>query len=277
MILLTGASGTVGTEVAKALAARGATFRAGYRTHPFTLPVGAAGVQLDYERPDTLAPALRGVETLFLLSSTVAPEVAVVREARAAGVKRIVKLSVWAAPEPGFTFGSWHRAVEQAIEQSGLSWTFLRPNGFMQNVITYMAGTIKSQGMIYSSIGDAKVSSVDARDIGAVGAMVLTEPGHEGRAYDLSGPAALSYRDVASTLSQVLGREVKYVPITDDEYKRAAMGAGTPEAYADALVNLNRNYREGKFARVAPDVEALLGREPGSFAQFARDHAGAWK
>jgi len=277
MILLTGASGTVGTEVAKALSARGAAFRAGYRTHPPSLPSGATAVQLDYERPDTLAPALRGVETLFLLSSTVAPEVAVVREARAAGVKRIVKLSVWGAPLPGFTFGSWHHAVEQAIEQSGLAWTFLRPNGFMQNVITYMAGTIKAQGAIYSSIGDAKVSSVDARDIGAVGATVLTEPGHEGRAYDLSGPEALGYHDVASTLSEVLGREVKYVPITDDEYKRAAVGAGTPEAYADALVNLNRNYREGKFARVSPHVGALLGREPGAFAQFARDHAGAWR
>jgi uncharacterized protein YbjT (DUF2867 family) len=273
MILVTGATGTVGSEVVKALEGRGARFRAGYRTRPQNVPKGAEAVALDFDRPETLGPALRGVETVFLLSSTVAPEANAVREAAKAGVKRIVKLSVWEAGAPGFTFGAWHRGIEQAIEQSGLAWTFLRPNGFMQNVINYMGQTIKGQGAMYSSVGDARISHIDARDIGAVAARVLTEAGHEGKAYDLSGPAALSYGEMAATLSSVLGRKVQYVSVSDEDYKKAAMGAGTPEGYADALINLHRNYREGRFGRVAPDVQKLLGRAATSFEQFARDHA----
>lgn len=277
MILITGASGTVGAEVVKALAERGARFRAAYRTRPQNLPRGVESVALDYDRPETLAPALRGVRTLFLLSSTVAPEVAVAKEARAAGVEHVVKLSVMNSGEPGFTFGAWHRVSEDAIEKTGLSWTHLRPNGFMQNVITYMAGTIKGQGALYSSAGDGRISAIDARDIGAAAARVLTETGHEGKAYELTGPAAIGYAEVAAILTRVLGRTITYVPITDEEYKRGAVAAGTPESYADALVNLNQLYREGRFARVSPDVRTLLGREPGTFEQFALGHVGALK
>src|SRR5712691_783150 len=131
MILITGASGTVGSEVVKALGGRGAPIRAGYRTRPQNVPAGVESVALDYERPETIRPALQGVETLFLLSSTVAPERSVVDEARRAGVKRVVKLSVFGAPEEEFTFARWHRAIEKHIEGSGLPWTFLRPMGFM--------------------------------------------------------------------------------------------------------------------------------------------------
>jgi uncharacterized protein YbjT (DUF2867 family) len=277
MILITGASGTVGTEVVKALAEQGAPFRAAYRTRPQNLPPGVEAVALDYDQPETLAPALRGVDTLFLLSTTVAPELSVAKEARAAGVRRVVKLSVLNSGEPGFTFGAWHRVAEDAIEQSGLLWTHLRPNGFMQNVINYMGQTVKGQGALYSSAAEAKVSTVDARDIGAVAARVLTEAGHEGKSYDLTGPAALGYADVAAILTRVLGRPITYVPITDEEYKRGSVAAGIPEAYADALVNLNANYREGKFARLSPDVQALLGRAPGTFEEFAEGHAAAWR
>jgi uncharacterized protein YbjT (DUF2867 family) len=199
----------------------------------------------------------------------------VAREAVKAGVKRIVKLSVLGAGAPDFTFGAWHRAAEQAIEQSGAAWTFLRPSGFMQNVINYMGQTIKAQGAMYSSAGGARAAHIDARDIGDVAGRVLTEGGHEGKAYDLTGPAAISYEEMAAVLSGVLGREIRHVSITPEDYKKAAMAAGTPEAYADALVNLDHNYREGRFSRVAPDVHKLLGRVPTSFEQFARDQAQA--
>ena len=271
MILITGASGTIGTEVVKALAEKGVPFRAAYRSRPQNLPAGVESVALDYDRPETVAPALQGVKTLFLLSTTVAPEVSVAKEARAAGVQRVVKLSVLNSGEPGFTFGAWHRVAEDAIEASGLLWTHLRPNAFMQNVITYMGETIKSQGALYSPAADALVSAIDARDIGAAAARVLTEGGHEGKAYDLTGPAALGYAEVAATLTRVLGRPITYVPITDEEFKRGSVAAGVPEAYADALVNLNANYREGKFARVSPDAQALLGRP----RQTSRSSPGA--
>ena len=273
MILVTGASGTVGSEVVKALGGRSAGVRAGYRTRPQNVPAGVESVKLDYERPETIRPALQGVDTLFLLSNTVDPERKVVDEAKRAGVKRIVKLSVIGAAEEGFTFARWHRAVEKYIEASGLGWTFLRPNGFMQNVVTYMGETIRSQSAICSPAGNAAASHVDARDVGAVGARVLTDKGHEGKAYELTGPAALTYGQIAEILSRVLGRTIGYVPISPEQYRQAAVAAGTPEGYADALVDLNRYYLEGKASVVTPSVRQLTGRDAIPFEQFARDHA----
>jgi uncharacterized protein YbjT (DUF2867 family) len=273
MILVTGASGTVGSEVLKALVARGVPVRAGYRTRTPPVPAGVESVALDYDRPETIRPALDGVKTVFLISNTVAPEKGVVDAARRAGVRRIVKLSALHAGEEDFVFGRWHRAVEKHIEASGLAWTFLRPNGFMQNVLTYMAGTIRSQSAIYSSAGNGAVSYVDVRDLGAVGAAVLAESGHESQAYDLTGPSALTYMQVAETLSRVLGRPIRYVPITHEQYKQGAMAAGTPEAYADAIVDLNRYYAEGKMSEITPTLRLLSGRDPTPFEQFARDHA----
>lgn len=273
MILITGASGTVGSEIVKALAGRGAAVRAGYRTRPQNVPKGVESVALDYDRPETLRPALAGVETVFVLSNTVAPEKTVVDEARRAGAKRIVKLSVLGADKEAFTFARWHRPVEKHIEASGLAWTFLRPNGFMQNVVRYMGETIRTQDAIFSSVGDGAMSAIDARDIGAVGARVLTEKGHDGKAYELTGPAALTYAQVAETLSRVLRRTIRYVPITREQYRQGAIAAGTPEAYADALADLERFYAEGGASRVTDTVREVTGRQPIRFEQFARDHA----
>jgi uncharacterized protein YbjT (DUF2867 family) len=273
MILITGASGTVGSEVLKALIARGAPVRAGYRSRPQNLPAGVESVPLDYDRPETLSPALRGVETLFLLSNTVAPEVRVVDEAKRAGVKRIVKLSVLGAAEGLFEFARWHRPVEQHVEASGLAWTHLRPNGFMQNMINYKGEAIRAQSALYASVGEAAISHVDARDIGAAAARVLTEGGHDGKAYDLTGALALTYQQVADALSKALGRPIRYVAITPEQYRAAAIAAGTPEPYADALVDLDRAYAQGVGSRVASDLKTLTGRDPISFDAFARDYA----
>ncbi len=118
---------------------------------------------------------------------------------------------------------------------------------------------------------------MDVRDVGAAAGVVLTQAGHERRAYALTGPAAISYRDVARTLTSLLGREIRVVPLSDEDYKKAMLGAGTPEAYADALVDLNRYYREGAAAVVSPDLRQLLGRDATSFEGFARDNAAAWR
>ena len=274
MILVTGSTGTVGREVVKALSGRGRSFRAGYRTRPQNVPAGQEAVQLDFEKPETLGPALSGVDTVFLLSSTVAPEAAAVRAAKAAGVRRIVKLSVMRSAREEFTFARWHRAAERAVEESGLQWTFLRPNGFMQNVVNYMGATIKEQGAFYTSAPDAPIAHIDARDIGAAAARVLSEPGHEGKAYEMSGPAALTYNEIAAVLTRVLGREIRCVGLSDEDYRAGAIGAGMPEAYADALVDLGRFYRSGRAAEVTPDVRPLLGRDLIGFEKFAEDNAG---
>lgn len=272
MILVTGAAGTVGSEVVKGLRQSGAPFKVGFRNRR---PEGVEGVPIDLDKPETIPPALTGVETVFLLSNTASPELNLVRAAKAAGVRRIVKLSVWGAAEEAFTFSKWHRAIEREIEASGVAWTFLRPVGFMQNVVNYMGATIKGQSAFYQSAADARISHIDARDIGAVAARVLTGKGHEGKAYPLTGPEPLTYGDIASTLTHVLGRKITYVAVSDEDYKKGAVAAGTPEAYADALVDLNRYYRTGAMAEVTGEVKALTGRDAIPFEQFARDYAGA--
>lgn len=275
MILITGATGTVGREVVSALRGRKVHVRAGYRTRPQNVPLGVEPVALDYERPDTLRSALHGVATVFLLSNTVQPERTVIDEAKRAGVRRVVKLSVLGAAEESFVFARWHRAAERHLESSGLAWTFLRPNGFMQNLVNYLGDMIRAQSAIFSSAGEGAVSYVDARDIGRVAAHVLTEMGHEGQAYDLTGPAALTYAQVAEILTRALQRTIRYVPITHEQQKQGALAAGIPEGYAEALVDLNRYYEKGGMSRVSPTVRLVTGREPITLEEFARDHAEA--
>ena len=277
MILITGASGTVGSEVVKALGGGATKVRAGYRTRPQNIPKGVESVALDFDKPETIRPALAGVETVFLLSTMVEPERKVVDEAKRAGVKRIVKLSVNGAAEEGFTFGRWHRAVERHLEASGVPWTFLRPAGFMQNFFNYMGETIRKQSAIYTSAGNGAGAHIDARDIGAAAARVLTGKGHEGKAYVLTGPQALPYAQAAEILSRVLGREIKYVPITHEQMKQGALAAGMPPVYVDALVDLDRYYAAGRMTAVTPTVKELTGRDPIRFEQFAKDYADKFR
>jgi uncharacterized protein YbjT (DUF2867 family) len=273
MILVTGASGTVGSEVVKALGGSGAKVRAGYRTRPQNIPKGVESVALDFDKAETIRPALLGVDTVFLLSTMVDPERKVVDEAKRAGVKRIVKLSVYGAAGEGFTFARWHRAVEKHIEASGVPWTFLRPAGFMQNFFNYMGETIRKQSTIYSSAGKGAGAHIDARDVGAVAARVLTGKGHEGKAYELTGPQALTYPQAAEILARVLAREIKYVPITPEQLKQGALAAGMPPVYVDALVDLDRYYAAGRMTAMTPAVKELTGRDPIRFEQFAKDYA----
>ena len=130
---------------------------------------------------------------------------------RRLGVRHIVKQSVMGAAEEAYSLANIHRPVEKAIEGSGLAWTFLRPNSFMQNAVTFMAQTIRAEGAFYSASGQARISHVDVRDIAAVAVMALTAPGHEGKIHTLSGPEALTYDDMADELSKALGRDIRHI------------------------------------------------------------------
>lgn len=277
MICVTGAGGTVGSEIIKQLESAKAPFRAAYFSKKKVEAARARGIDaviIDYNRPETLRAAFRGSDKLFLLAPS-APnqtqlELNAVEAAKAVGVSHIVKLSVWGAAEEAFVLAKVHRPVEKAIESSGLMWTFLRPNGFMQNIVTYMGETIKSEGAFYSAIGEVKISHVDVRDIAAVALKALTEPGHEGKAYTLSGPEALTYADIATELSKALGRSISHISLSPSDLKSGMLATGSPEEFADMLLDLERYYREQQASRITNDIKQVTGRDPMRFEQYAR-------
>lgn len=281
MILITGASGNVGREVLKQALAVGLKIRATFQSPDVAAkaPAGLEGVIMDYAKPETIRPALRGVEKIFLVGPPVrdlpALEANFVKEVRAAGRQHIVKLSALGGRESMFPSG--HRDSEENIEASGLPYTFLRPNGFMQNLVNYNAGTIRSQNAFYGCQGNGAVSVVDIRDIAAVAVIVLAATGHEGKSYSLTGGEALTNGHVAEKISRVAGRKISYVDLPPAEFKKAIRSAGMPEWSADALLDLQRLYREGKASPVSDDVERLTGRKPITFDQFAHDYAFAFQ
>jgi len=283
MILVTGAGGTVGSEVARQLQDAGAQFRAAYHSESKAQAARANGIDavvVDFNKPESLAPALAGIDKLFLLSggapNQVEQESNAVEAAKKAGVKHIVKLSVWGAAEEEFSFAKMHRAAEKAIEASGIAWTFLRPNGFMQNMENYSLPTIQSQGAFYSSVGDSKVAHVDVRDIAAVAVKALTEAGHEGKAYSLTGPSAITNNEIAQKLSSASGREIHYVDVSDADLKQGLLGSGMPEGYANAYLDLMRYYRTGHAGTISDDVRRVTGRDAIPFDQYARDRGNAF-
>jgi len=281
MILITGASGNVGREVVKQALALGLTIRASFRSPSIAAkaPAGLEGVIMDYTKPKTIRPALHGVEKIFLVGPPTrdlpALEARFIKEVRASGGKHIVKLSALGGHQSMFPSG--HRDSEENIEASGLPYTFLRPNGFMQNLVNYNTGTIGSRDAFYGCQRNGAVSVVDIRDIAAVAVIVLAATGHEGKSYALTGGEALTNEQIAEKISQVAGRKISYVDLPPAEFKKAILSAGTPEWSAEALVDLQHFYGVGKASRTTDDVERLLGRKPITFDQFVRDYVFAFR
>jgi uncharacterized protein YbjT (DUF2867 family) len=285
MILITGATGTTGREVVEELRRLGAKgVRALVRDPARAEFIRAAGFETvagDFERPETLGAALEGVERALLLTPPTPDTVGQQREfilaAAGAGVRHVVKLSALGAdadaPEG---FGKWHGQSENLLKTSGLKWTMLRPNFFMQNLLG-QARQIAATGSIYQPVGDARASFVDVRDIAAVAARTLTEEGHEEQTYTLTGPEALSYTEVAAKLSEAAGRSINYVPISPEQFRAGALGAGLPEWLVSALERLNDIFASGQATEVSDDVRRVGRKEPNTFDQFARDNAEAFK
>src|SRR5215469_7105980 len=232
MILITGASGNVGREVLKQMLQAGHKVRAAYQSSQKAgeAPAGVETVIVDFNQSGTLRAALNGIDCVFLVGpvapSLVELESKATEEIKRAGVPRLVKLS--AMGTSAATFPRQHAESEDRIKASGVAWTFLRPNGFMQNMVIYNAATVRGQNAFYGSAADGKVSQIDIRDIGAAAVRVLTEDGHLGKTYTLTGPAALSNSEIAAILSSVLGREIHYVNLPPDEMKHALLGTGMP-------------------------------------------------
>jgi len=284
MILVTGAGGTVGHSVLDELAKAGQSVRAAYHSADKASRATAAGrdaVLIDYAQPESLPAALDGADAVFLLAGGVGGQVDaernVVRAAKAAGVRRIVKLSVFGATEEEFTFARVHRESEREIEQSGLAWTFLRPASYMQNFANFMAPAIRAQHTIYTMIPDAVFNHVDTRDVARAAAEVLVRDGHEGRAYTLTGPRSFSYREAATTIGDVIGTPVQIVALTEADLRAGMKSHGIPDIYADALVDLDKWYASGKADVVTTSIRDVTGREPTPFEKFVQDFEAAFK
>ena len=216
---------------------------------------------------------MRGADAVFAATPyhlLPAGEDALIHAAKAAGVKRFVKLSALGVESNP---ASPHSIVEKILAESGLSWTVVRPTFFMQNYSTMSAGSVKS-GAIYEPAGQGATSFVDARDIADVAVVALTQPGHEGKAYALTGPTPLTREEVAAELSKVSGHPVKYVEV-DDAALRGAM-AGAPPSLIELMSALFGYVRAGYTAGVSDDVSRVLGRPARNFASFAVDHAAVW-
>lgn len=279
MILITGASGNVGREVLKQVCEAGARVRAAYQSpqRAAEAPAGVETVVADFNRPETLRAALTDVDRVFLVGP-VAPNLVELEskatdEIKRSGVRHLVKLS--AMGTRGATFPRQHAESEDRIKDSGVPWTFLRPNGFMQNMVMYNARTVREQSAFYGSQGEGKVSHVDIRNVASVAVRVLIEDGHAGRTYTLTGPEALSNSRIAEILSATLGRPIKYVNLPPEQMKQALVGGGVPEWNANGILDLETLYRDGGASTVTGDAELVLRRQPITYEQFARDYASS--
>lgn len=281
MILITGATGSNGTEIIKLLSSRSVRLRAMVRKPEAAKEIARLpGVELlvaDFDDPASLERALSGVERAFLLTnSTEKAEVqqsSFVDAAKTAGIEHIVKLSQFAADEKSpVRFLRYHAAVERRIRESGMAYTFLRPNLFMQGLLNF-SKPIREENQFYAAAGNAKVSVVDVRDIAASAVAALTGPGHENRIHTLTGPEALSHAEMAGKLSKAIGRPIAYVEVLPDAMRASLLAFGMPPWQADGLLEDYAHYRRGEAAVVESGVKSATGEEPRSFDGFARDYA----
>lgn len=283
MILITSAPGNNANAVIRELTTAGVRVRALLRNPNSAGEIKGPLVEVavgDFLNPASLDAALRGVEKAFLIPPTdprsVEMQANFIRAAKRAGTRHVVKLSVNGADvNSPVRVARWHAEGEKELEASGIPFTHLRPNAFMQNFLG-LAPTIVSQGEFYQPAADGKVSHIDVRDIAAVAAKALTEDGHQGKTYVITGPEALSYDDVARKLSTALGRPVKYVNITPEDFKKSLLGWGIPEYMADGLNEFFAAIRAGYLAVVTNTVEEVAKRKPISFDDFVRDFADAF-
>src|SRR5262245_1002171 len=286
MILVTGATGTNGRLVVEALLRRGTPVRAMVQNAAKATDLeqaGAALVVADFDKPDTLDTALAGVERTLLLSAVderlVEREARFVERVKKAGVRHLVKFSaIGAHPAASFTFGRQHGQSERVILDSGLTFTFIQPNFFMQNLL-WSADTIKRRWEFSSTLGVTPASHVDARDIASVIAATLAEPidRHAGRIHLVTGPAALTFAEVAEVLSRVLERPVRYVDLTDEQLRAGLLASGQRDWQATALVELNTYARQGHASVVTDTVERITGHAARPLLQWAQDHAAAFR
>jgi uncharacterized protein YbjT (DUF2867 family) len=283
MILVTGSTGLIGSEVLRRLSQAGVPARAFTRDlkKAHKMP-GVTWVAGDLGKPETLPAAFDGAKTLFLLTHYLEDMVELqhnaIAAARAAGVSHVVKVSAFAATgHSRAPIGRWHYHVEQELQASGLAWTILRPHHFMQNLLA-QAEYVINEGVIYSASGDGKIPYVDGRDVGAAAAATLTTPGHAGKTYVLTGSEAISYRQAAETIGAVIGKPVRFVDESPDQARARRVREGLPPAVIESALAIAAYQRAGgKTVTITSTIADLTGRPPRTVDEFVREHASAFR
>ena len=280
MILVTGASGTVGRQVLEEVIKTGEAVKAMYRRaeDTRTAPAGITTVIADFADKASLAKALQGVDAIYLVCSPIPQlvelESNVIDACKQSGVDYVVLNSALGAADHPKSFPSWHRKVEDKLTASGMRYAIFRPNSFMQNIAAYNAPSIRGQGAFYSAMGDAKLSLIDVRDIAAIVAKALANSAtFTGKTIELNGPEAFSYTEIAAKISQVTGRTVRFVNIPESAQRKSMLDLGMPEWQVNALLELQQYYTvAGKGADVTPPIKDFLGRAPITLDQYLHEN-----
>jgi len=285
MILVTGATGLNGSEIVRRLSAKGIASRALVRSVARAQALASLPnvelVEGDMSRPDSLTPALRGVERAMLISSSDPAMLEVqstfIDEAQKARVKHVVKLSgIIPELDSPFRFARMHAEIEKHLEASGLSYTHLRAGEFMPAYFRQVP-SIVAHGILALPMADARIASVDIGDIAEVAIAVLTTSGHEGKIYPLTGPEALTMTEVAAKLSSATGNSIRYIDVPPDEARKARLTAGLSPYLAEGLDELFAERRKGKESKVWPTIKEIFGWQPTSFDTFASRNAAIFR
>ena len=279
-MILVATAGKVGGEAARLLAARGEPVRVLVRDPAKAPALERAGIAVavgDLDVPETLGKALAGVSSVILVSPAVpAQEINVIDAAARAGASHVVKITSKASADSPIARRRGQAAIEAALTASGLSWTMLRSNAYMQNFLM-MAPAIAKTDSFAAATGDGRIGHIDARDVAEVAAEIAAAPApHAGKTYWPTGPEALSSAEVAEVLTKVLGREITFRPVTFAEQEQAMISAGLPEPVAEDNARALTLAAGGEADYVTTDVPAILGRPARSFEQFATDYATAF-
>jgi uncharacterized protein YbjT (DUF2867 family) len=279
MILVTGATSAVGKAVIKELLARKVLVRAFLRKPVDAAKLQAQGVEAflgDMTKQASVAQALQGIESVYLITPVaeylLETEGLWAQEGKKAGIRHLIKQSeIGADPQSLSPLLQYHGRAEDAIRTSGVPYTILRTLYFMQNFAPMYAHSIITRGMIYAPLADARMSYVDARDVGAVAARLLTKEGHQYQEYEVTGPEAITCTQLAEIFSSLLHTPVHYATISDEETEKALLGRYSPWR-ARAVVTLLQFYRQGGGNLVTPVVDEVTGRKPCTAAAFISEH-----
>jgi len=282
-IIVTGASGNIGGKVVAGLVAKGYQPQVVVQKKISNADWETAGVEqieADMSKVDSLREAFSGADKVFALTPFVENLIELgrntVEAAQSAQVKHIVRSSgLGASPDAPIALGRWHGEVDRYLEDSGVDFTIIRPASFYQNYFAY-SGSIKNQNCYYAPLGDAQIVLIDVRDIAAVAVAALTEDGHNGQKYSITGGEALSNTEIADIFSDVLGRKITYVDVSEEKTHETMLNQGMPEWMAGAVLELSAIGKAGYLADVSPTFEQILNRQPITFHQFVEDNKTAF-